>query len=266
MSMTNPESTPALHRPAIGCQLIVFGPTYDLDRDADVVLDCVAAAGYAGVEGCGRDTLAFKRRLDARGLQTGGLHTGLKGLIEPAALIERAHILETRDISNSGFMTWEGRSLEDYRTAIRVLNEAGLRLREEGLRLHYHNHDFEFEQVTADRRGIDLLLDELDPEAVDLCVDVAWVLRGGDDPAAFLRTYADRIGYLHLKDTTLPTTTDGARWTELGRGAVDLAAILDVLPLLTRVPWAMIEQDHTDGDPRASATESRHYLRNTFNL
>ncbi|HOF87959.1 MAG TPA: sugar phosphate isomerase/epimerase [Armatimonadota bacterium] len=244
--------------PPVGAQLLVFGAKYNLNTDTDLILDCVARAGYAGVEGAAKDHARYRRQLDERGLRFGATHTGVGALRDVTPLVQMLETLGGADVNISGLLTWEGRTLEDYRGAIAIMNEAGRRLRDAGIHLHYHNHDFEFEKVDGEKTGMDLLLDGLDFDAVDLCVDVAWVLRGGADPATFLRAHRDSIGFLHFKDH------DGEQWSELGRGQVDYAGVMAVLPELTGARWVMIEQDSTRMDPCDSAAISRAYLRETF--
>jgi sugar phosphate isomerase/epimerase len=244
--------------PPVGAQLIVFGRHDDINKNPDGILDTLRNAGYDGVEGGAKDAEMYRRKLDERGLRYAASHTGLRALQDPKPLIEYLKVVGGSDVCNSGLFTWEGRSLQDYKDAIVALNEAGRKLRDEGIHLHYHNHDFEFHKVDGDKRGIDLLLDGLDFDVVDLCVDVAWVMRGGDDPASFLQKHKDRIGYLHLKDH------DGEDWAELGRGKVDFHAIMRILPEMTGVRWAVIEQDTSKLNPHESVTISRRYLRDTF--
>lgn len=244
--------------PLVGAQLLVFGARYNINTDTDAILDCVARAGYASVEGAAEDTAMYRRKLDARGLRYAGGHVGLAALDDLAPVIEKIQALGGADLCNSALRSWDARSLEDYRHGIRVLNDAGRRLRDAGIHLHYHNHDFEFDKVDGDKTGMDLLLDGLDFDVVDLCVDVAWVTRGGLYAPDFLRTHKDKIGYLHFKDF------DGTDWIELGQGIVPLAEVMAVLPELTKVRWVMIEQDATKIDPMDSATISRAYLRETF--
>jgi len=244
--------------PPVGAQLLVFGKKYSIERDTDAILDCIARAGYRGVEGAARDAETYRRKLDERGLVCGGHHVGLKSLADIRPLVKYLRVLGCRDVCNSGLAAWEKRSLADYKEAIAALNRAGRLLRGEGIRLHYHNHDFEFQKVDGSKTGMDLLVEGLDPDAADLCVDVAWVMRGGDDPASFLRRHKDRIGYLHLKDH------DGTDWIELGRGKLDLAGVMKVLPELAGVRWVMIEQDSTKLDPMESVALSRKYLKDTF--
>lgn len=244
--------------PGIGSQLLVFASKYDINKDTDLILDCVKAAGYIAVEGGAADAALYRKKLDERGLVYGASHVGLQALLDIKPLIAYLEAVGGRDLCNSGLMTWGGRSPEDYATGIEVLNRAGRQLRDEGIHLHYHNHDFEFEKVTADKTGMELLMEGLDFSVVDFCIDVAWVTVAKHDAAEFLRRHKAHIGYLHFKDH------DGTAWTELGRGRVNWSAVMEVLPELTGVRWVMIEQDSTKIDPCQSATISRRFLRERF--
>lgn len=88
-------------------------------------------------------------------------------------------------------------------------------LREHGVRLYYHNHDFEFDRVDGVLTGMDLLCVGLDPDAIELCVDAGWVWWAGVDPAESLRSQRERIGLVHLRDfagpKSLPLDHRGAR-------------------------------------------------------
>ncbi|MBV9848146.1 MAG: TIM barrel protein [Armatimonadetes bacterium] len=244
--------------PPVGAQLIVFGGKYDINTQTDVILDSIARAGYAAVEGGARDAALYKQKLDERGLVYGGSHTGLRALQDVTPLVEYLRGVGGSDLCNSGLLRWGDLTAEDYRQAIPLLNEAGRKLRDEGVRFHYHHHDFEFKKVDGGKSGMDLLMEGLDPEAVDFCIDVAWVQKGGEDPAQYLVRHKDRIGYLHFKDF------NDAGWIELGQGKVDFAAIMQVLPDITGARWVMIEQDSTAIDPVDSVAISRRYLKDTF--
>jgi len=244
--------------PPVGAQLIVFGKKYDVNTQIEEILDSLAESGYAAVEGGPRDAAAYRRMLDERGLRYAGSHAGLAALRDTGPLVEYLRLMGSQDVSNSGLLKWGGLTAQDYREAIPLLNEAGRRLKDEGIHLHYHNHAFEFDKVDGELSGMDLLLDGLDFDVLDLCVDVAWVHRGGSDPAEFLRQHRDRIGYLHFKDTR------GDHWEELGRGEVDFASIMRVLPEMPKVRWVVVEQDTSDIEPKESMAISRRYLRETF--
>ena len=80
-----------------------------------------------------------------------------------------------------------------------------------GIAFHYHNHDYEFDDLGGGTTAMDLLLDGLDNDAVDLCLDVGWVYVAGEDPGAFLAAHSARTGYLHSKTTSAPQARPGAR-------------------------------------------------------
>ncbi|MGI4789412.1 MAG: sugar phosphate isomerase/epimerase family protein, partial [Janthinobacterium lividum] len=185
-------------------------------------------------------------------------HVGMGSLSNVPPLIEYLQALGSNNICNSGLVQWHERSADDYRQAAKILNEAGHAFLDAGINLHYHHHEFEFEKVEGDKTGLDILMGETDSAAVDLCVDIAWVQKGGSSPAEFLQKHQDRITYLHFKDYN----ADG--WTELGSGEVDIASVMQVLPTLPRIRWVMVEQDTTNLDPLESLAISRRYLRDTF--
>ena len=244
--------------PPLGLQLIVFGGHFDINTQTDEVLDAIAEAGYSAVEGGAQDAVLFRKYLDDRGLRYGGSHVGPGALRNVTPLVDYLRVMDAHDICNSGLIQWNDRTAEDYRQTIKILNEAGRRLRDEDIHLHYHNHDFEFDKADGEKTGFDLLLDGLDPQAVDFCVDVAWVQKAGHDPAEFLHRHADRIGYLHLKDY------DAEGWKELGQGLVDWPSVLTAVAELPSVRWAMVEQDTTTRAPKESITISRQFLQETF--
>jgi len=253
--------------PRLGGHLIVFGPQYTMENDAAFILDSVRAAGYDAVEGgMAGDAAAYKRLLDERDMVCAGLHTSIARDPDIGELIAQLKTLECRHLCNSGIVAREDRSLADYEHSAGLLNEMGRRLADEGIAFHYHNHDFEFIALDGERTGMDVLLDVLDPRAVDLCVDVGWVHVAGRDPAAFLDQHRDRVGYVHLKDyARQPGTTDraGLIWRELGNGVVDWASVMPAVATLD-VEWALVEQDRTDRTPGESLTMSRSFLKTQF--
>ncbi len=79
------------------------------------------------------------------------------------------------------------------------LSGIGSQLGAAGLQLAYHNHDFEMAEIDG-KLIIDHLLDAADPEHLMWQADVAWIDRGGQDPAQLLRDHAGRVVSIHAKD------------------------------------------------------------------
>jgi len=246
--------------PPLAIQTCVFGKSFNQveEADFDQVLAAVKNAGFDAVEASFPDAGVLQRLLTRHGLKQAARHMTISHFTDPEPVFREFAVTGARDVCNSGLLKWGELTTEDYHRSIEVLNDLGRKLRAEGIHLHYHNHDFEFSPVAGGKTGIDLLLEGLDFSIIDLCVDVAWVWRGGLDPAAFLREHAERIGYLHLKDTT---ETD---WTELGRGLLDWKTILETVENMPHVRWATVEQDSTKIDPAQSCQISRAFLRENF--
>lgn len=245
--------------PPIALQTGVLHKKYKFDTDADLILDRLKALRYEGIEAGTNAPPDLKKKLDDRGLKYAAAHVAISGKPDVAKLIEFLHAMDGRDVCNSGILEWKEPGLDHFCEGIKALNDLGGQLKREGIRLHYHNHAFEFNPIDGSKTGMDFLLEGLDPDAVDLCVDVAWVWRAKVDPADFLRRHKDRVGYLHFKDT------DETDWHELGKGKLDWHAIMQVLPELKNVTWNAIEQDSTKIDPLESIAISREYLKKTFN-
>jgi inosose dehydratase len=92
--------------------------------------------------------------------------------------------------------------------------------------------------------------------SVRLCLDTGHLLIGGTDPVALARAVPDRIGHVHLKDVAealaarvrsgeLSYTQAVAQrmYTPLGRGDIDVAAIVTALRNYGFDGWYVLEQD-----------------------
>jgi len=246
----------------IGIQTRPWGPEMNRERLPDVLAE-VAQAGYDGIEiGAQHLDIArpthYRRLFAEHGLQVVGVHVG--GEIHDAASVQEAldnleRIIAFAAQVGATFLPFSGRpgagDEESLRWAAENLERVGRLCASAGLRLCYHNH---FWEIADDCRELRYICAHTDAAHVSLCLDVAWVRRAGGDPAATVRTFLDRIGYLHLKDTT----DEG--WAELGAGSVDLQGVLQAIggrPF----PWLVVEQDETGRTPLESARISRQYLR-----
>ena len=68
-----------------------------------------------------------------------------------------------------------------------------------GMRLYYHNHVQEFRVMDDGKTLLQHLLSRMDPR-IKLELDAYWAVRGGTDPAAWIRELGSRCDIVHLKD------------------------------------------------------------------
>lgn len=137
------------------------------------------------------------------------------------------------------------------------IGEMADRLAEEELRLAYHNHDFEM-QTYDGRTALEILLEAAGPEVLGE-VDLAWVARGGLDPADYLSRFEGRLFAVHAKDNAPAGTAEDERgFAILGQGVLDWQAIL---PAAERAgaEWYIIEHDQPR-DAQAVMTEGHRFL------
>ena len=152
-----------------------------------------------------------------------------------------------------------------YKTA-EDLNYYGKILAENGLKLYYHNHHFEFEKFGG-KTGFELLVENTDPNLVGFEIDVHWIQRAGQDPVAWIQRLSGREDMVHLKDYRIrfpegePTPDifhkeQCIQFAEIGEGNLDMKAIIEA-SLEGGALYLPIEQDQTYGlDPFACVKTS----------
>jgi len=111
-------------------------------------------------------------------------------------------------------------SVEGFRTAAAAFTEAGKAARDAGLKLLFHNHGRDFDEI--DGQGLyDILLD-VDPDLLGFELDLYWAVDGGHDPAKLFQEHPGRFPALHVKDMA----EDGS-WEDVGAGKLDFAAMFE---------------------------------------
>ena len=97
-----------------------------------------------------------------------------------------------------------------------------------GLKLAYHNHDFEFVPLPDGTLPMDLILEH--GQGVLFEYDVAWAVRAGADPMAPITTYGSRIAIAHLKDIAATGEADDEDgWADVGHGTMDWPTLFQAL-------------------------------------
>jgi len=146
-------------------------------------------------------------------------------------------------------------SAEDVQATAAQLNEAAKKGAEYGVRVGYHNHQWELESIIEGRTALEYFADLLDPEVI-LEVDTYWVAVGGQDPVDILTKLGDRVKFIHIKDG--PLTTDTKAQLPAGKGKV---AVLDVIAAAKSLEAGVVEFDDYDGDIFDGIAQSLKFLQ-----
>ena len=138
------------------------------------------------------------------------------------------------------------------------LGRMSKQLRAEGMRLAYHNHDFELVDFNG-RTGLELLFAAAGPD-LQTELDLAWVARAGYDPAVMLGKFRGRLFAVHAKDNAPKgQAEDEGGFAAIGQGVLDWNAILPAAAG-AGVQWYIIEHDQPR-DPAKVIKTGADYLR-----
>lgn len=116
------------------------------------------------------------------------------------------------------------------------------RMRERGVHLAYHNHDFDL-KLYGGRTVLDRMLEDIEPDLLWFVPDTAWIQIAGENPVEYLKRMKGRVKVLHFKDYNEGPEDNPHPFTELGKGIVDLKACYEVAKELN-IPYIMYEQDN----------------------
>src|SRR5215207_5210990 len=201
--------------------------------DLQGTLQALHDIGYRRVEHAGfvgRTVTEFKAALDAAGLWASSGHVAIPQPFDPAAWsasLADAKTLGSRYIVHPffgiNFATGEVvRTTAPWRAFARDLNRAGRMARDAGLKLGYHNHNWEFFRLTDDpsRTAYDVLTDTTDPDLVHLELDLFWATRGARDPVDLIHQNRGRVLQYHVKDMN-----QAGSFEDPGQGLIHFARI-----------------------------------------
>ena len=243
-------------------------------RDAVGTLKQAKALGYRNFETYGfePDTVKyygmpareFRKVLDDLALTTTTGHYDLhQYLAQPAAAmtsyIDRC--IEGALALNQKYITWawldpKSRSLDSFKLVAERLNLIGAQAARAGLKVAYHNHDFDF--LPHDGKiGYDIIMDETDPELVKLQLDLFWVAHSSARTAHELfQRQPGRFVMWHVKDMD-----EAKRYTELGNGVIDYTHIMGDAQLAGLEEYFVEQGDNFAVSPMKSIEVSADYAR-----
>jgi len=145
----------------------------------------------------------------------------------------------------------------DYKGVCEALNKAGEVCNRYGIRLNYHNHEFEFEQYEGEV-AYHLMLRELDPKLVGIEMDLYWMYVANQNPLEYFAKYPGRFEQWHVKDMD---KMDPQKQVDVGTGKIDFKAIF-AKASQAGMKHFYIEQEQYPSSPMESVKNSIYNLKN----
>ncbi len=146
------------------------------------------------------------------------------------------------------------------------MNRVSAAVRAQGMKLQYHNHDYEFNNMVNGQYRMDFILENTVPEIL-FEPDLGWMEIGGCRCERFLSQYADRIEVVHLKDyyrAAFDTSLE-YRFRPTGYGVMDWARILPLCEEKIRPQWYTADHDSAyGGDIYRELGMSLAFIRNAL--
>lgn len=245
-------------------------------EDAPGAIHDVASLGYAGYETFGEYLDAWELKgglravLDAANLPLISAYCNVN-LTEPAKLKDEVE----RMVRWAGLIRKAGgvtavigpngvkRSSYDFRASkgdiVSALNEICKAASGAGVIAALHQHTG---TCIESREEVYAVLDAADTRVVKFGPDVGQLKKGGSDPVQVVKDHLSLVRHVHLKDWN--GGPDWAEYCPLGRGKVDVPAVLDLLEQAPEMKIVMVELDPSRNPPMTpleTAAASKDYLK-----
>lgn len=252
----------------IGIQL--YSLREQLPKDVKGVIRKVADVGYKEVETYGYskkngfwglDAKAFKQLLKENGLKAPSGHFDLNKFFIDGDTENLKSYIEASNIIGGEYITVPHLNvdvttgLDGFKKVAAGLNKAAEICKASGLKLAYHNHDFEF-KTFGDSTGYEVMLKETDPKMVKFELDLYWVVRSGNDPVKLFQDNPGRFPMWHIKDMD---KVNSHLNTEVGSGSIDFKKLFEHAKL-AGLEYPFLEQENFAMDPYQSIKKSFDYM------
>ena len=187
----------------VGIQTYTLREIFEPDPAGTLAM--IKEVGYDYVELNGRN---FKERSAedlAAMIQDAGLYSPASHVSYDAAVNTPETLAKTCQTLGCKFaiVPWVDeaqRSKDDWVRHAAAFEAAGKIMNDNGVRLAYHNHQFEFDDSGGGETAMDILLNQTSPENVDFELDFFWAALASTDIPALLKRGKGRFKLCHIKD------------------------------------------------------------------
>ena len=268
----------------VGLQL--YSVRDEMEKDMDATLKAVKEMGYDYVEFAGyygKTAEEVRAILDKYNLNCISVHQGYEVFLdEPQKNVDYLKTIGAKFCAIPWMGEEKHKGHEAFDKTVKEIAQVAALLKENGIQMMYHNHDFEFHKYEG-KFLLDWLYETVPADLLQPQIDTCWVHYAGYDPCEYITKYAGRIKVLHLKDFVCKNLAQGPvyalidntgksqggddkadsgfEFRPVGQGIQDFPAILDAAEK-AGIDYVIVEQD---GWPTATSMESvkqsREYLK-----
>jgi inosose dehydratase len=233
------SAAPSGYEPILAAQAYIFSQVYQrlnqrMEDHFGEVFETIKAAGFQTVEltsnfftaeqASNTTQTLMLQRIKCPVVYTNGImHTAegakktMQDTLDLVKRVKGSSPITAINFNNNPKPGSEAKTDAELALQAESLNKLAKDLKKQGVRLFIHQHAPEMAQDAREWRHI---LKNTDPKLVEFCLDVHWVLRGGQDPMTLLKEAGPRLASLHLRNSKAGV------WTEdFGEGEVDYAAV-----------------------------------------
>ncbi|MBQ7591599.1 MAG: sugar phosphate isomerase/epimerase [Clostridia bacterium] len=263
----------------IGIQ--VYSVRNEASADLEGTLAKIRDLGYDGVEFAGlygKSAAEVKAICEKLGLVPISAHVPFVDMLkDPAGVLSQYAEIGCKYVAVP-YLSGEHRpgtpNFEYVVAFIEILAKAAKKL---GIRMLYHNHDFEFMTIGG-KFALDVLYETVPADLLQTEIDVCWAKVGGVDPAEYVRKYSGRAPIVHLKDyfgqksenmyeligieRKAPKRPEGFEFRPVGYGLQDIPSVVNAA-VDAGAEWLVVEQDSPSMglSPLECAKKSIDYLK-----
>ncbi|PUZ27017.1 Sugar phosphate isomerase/epimerase [Chitinophaga costaii] len=263
--MANAASTKTL----IGLQLYTLRD--DAIKDIKGTIAAIQQAGYTNLELFGYNKRLyfglsvkdFSALLKAHQLKTTSAHYGLHDFLSTGNEEELKYVIEDAKILGHDFVTIPylqdslRTTADNFKQLADRFNKAGQLVNAAGMKLAYHNHNFEFTDYNG-TTGYEILLSNTDPKLVHFEMDIYWVVYAGIKPLDLFKQHPGRFPMWHIKDMRLEPQKESC---EVGKGVIDFKDIFKYKKEAGFENFFVEQEAYTAAPPKDAIITSINYIK-----
>lgn len=261
--------------------LQLYSIRFEIGDDVEATLKSLKEMGYDGVElagFCGKTPEEFKAICDRVGLTPISAHVGYDDMVKNPEILKDYATVGCKFVAIPALVGEYCVGRARHAEVVEGIHKIAAAAKELGMKLCYHNHDFEFQTVQGEY-ALDILYKECPPDVLQTELDLCWVNVGGENPAEYLRKYKGRAEIVHFKDfagkksdkmyallgvneNEKPEANEEFEFRPLGQGLQNVKELLAAAED-AETEWIIIEQDSPSKGKTAMqcVKEGVEYLR-----